>query len=46
MGATEVVADVLGKGASLPPLNDTRDEEVLLAREPGLSGEEKTGECA
>lgn len=34
----------LGKGASLPPLKDKRDDE--LAREPGRKGEGRGGECA
>lgn len=38
--------DPLGNGAIRPPLNDSRVDDVPLAREPGRRGEETLGECA
>lgn len=46
VGAAEDAPVDRTNGAMRPPLKDTRDDEVLLAREPGRSGEDITGECA
>lgn len=38
------VVTLLPNGAIRPPLKDTREDELLLAREPGLRGDGTLGE--